>query len=128
MPKGKTTLYFRGGPVDGQAIEGACNRIYASLRIPYGSGFTEESDGRIGVFTNASELPENWTAYKASNYSKEETASGKAGVVYSFTGSLMVDRCRAITKKGDWCKNESADGKSVCKTHARSEEVELRPS
>lgn len=126
MPKCKTTLYFHGGPVDGEVIEGACNRIYDSLRIPSGSGFTEESDGRTGVFTQA-ELPENWKAYKASNYAKEEPASGKAGVVYIFTGSLMVDRCRASTKKGGWCKNESADGKSVCKTHALSEKVELRP-
>ena len=128
MPKGTTTLSFHGGPNDGEVLADVpCVRVFPLLSLPTGSGFTEEADGRVGVFVKAIQVPSNWSTFKTARYAKRETEPGQTGVDYDFLEETLVSRCRALTMKNSWCRNEAITGQKVCKTHARSANVELMP-
>ncbi len=128
MSKGMTTLSFHGGPNDGEVLEDVpAMRVFPLVNLPTGSGFTEEENGQIGVFVKAFELPLNWSMFKTARYAKRETDPGRTGVHYDFLGEALVSRCRAITMKNGWCKNEAITDHKVCQTHARSVNVELKP-
>lgn len=127
MPKGITTVSFCGGPNDGEVIEDFPGvRIIPKVCLPSGSVLTEEPDG-VGVYINVVELPCNWFMYRSAVYVKREPVHGQIGVFYDFQEKNLVERCRALTKTKDWCKNEAVSGKSVCTTHSRASNVELKP-
>lgn len=65
--------------------------------------------------------------FKTARYAKRETDLGRTGVHYDFVETALVSRCRAMTMKNGWCKNEAIADQKVCKTHARSTILELRP-
>lgn len=128
MSKGMTTLTFHGGPSDGEVLTDVPSmRVFPLVNLPIGSGFTEEADGQVGVFVEASELPSNWVIFKTARYAKRKTDPSHAGVHYDFLEEALVTRCRAITIKSGWCKNEAITDQKVCKTHARKANVELKP-
>lgn len=131
MARGKTTLHFRGGPNDGEAIEDvALYNVVPSLRYATGSGFTEEAKGLVGVFVNASTRPGNWLSYEVALYCKAEPVERQPGVYYDFTGMNTVHRCRAFTQTHSRCKNEALTGEEACRAHARdsnSAPLRLRP-
>lgn len=128
MPKGTTSLTFHGGPNDGEVLKDVPGiRVSPLLSLPTGSGFTEEPDGRVGVFVKAFELPSNWFMFKTARYAKREADPDRTGVHYDFLETATVSRCRAITMKNEWCKNEAVADEKVCKAHARSAAVALKP-
>ncbi|WP_225776457.1 hypothetical protein [Pseudomonas sp. Marseille-Q5115] len=128
MPKGKTTLYFNGGPNDGDSfVDVPGTRVFPLLSIPTGSGFTEEPEGHIGVFVEAPELPANWVTFKTARYARQDPKPGREGVHYDFVEEALITRCRAVTKQNEWCKNEAIAGQKICKTHSRSKELNLKP-
>lgn len=102
-------------------------RFFPLVNLSTGSGFTEEVDGQVGVFVKAIALPSNWFMFKTARYAKRETDSSLTGAYYDFLETLLVSRCRAITMKNGWCKNEVIADQKVCKTHARSTILELKP-
>lgn len=128
MSKGMTTLIFHGGPNDGEVLTDVPSmHVFPLVNLPTGTGFTEEPDGQVGVFIKASELPSNWLMFKTARYAMRETEPSCAGVHYDFLEEASVSRCQAITMKSGWCKNEAITDQKVCKTHARSANVELKP-
>lgn len=128
MSKGMTTLTFHGGPSDGEVLTNVPSmRVFPLVHLPTGSGFTEEADGQMGVFAKAGELPSNWFIFKTARYAKRETDSGRTSVHYDFVEEALISRCRAITLKGGWCKNEAVPDQKVCKTHTRAANLELKP-
>lgn len=128
MPKGMTTLTFHGGPNDGEVLTDVPGmRVFPLVSLPTGSGFTEEEDGQVGVFVQAIELPPNWFMFKTARYAKRETDLGVTGVHYDYLETVLVSRCRALTMKNEWCKNESIADQKVCKTHSRSAILALKP-
>lgn len=127
MTKGVTTLTFHGGPNDGEVIEDVPGiRVFPLISRPTGSGFAEV-DGKVGVFTNAATLPTNWFTFKTAHYAKRGAEPDGPGVHYDFLEVVFVSRCRAVTQKNGWCKNEAVQEQNVCKTHARAANVELKP-
>ena len=128
MSKGMTTLTFHGGPNDGEVLTDVpFMRVFPLVNLPTGTGFTEEADGQVGIFAKARELPLNWFMFKTARYALQETDPSRTGVHYDYLETALVSRCRAITKKSGWCKNEAITNQKVCKTHARSANVELKP-
>lgn len=128
MPKGLTTLSFHGGPNDGEVIADVpAIRVFPKLSLPTGSGFTEEPDGRVGVFVKAMVLPANWSKFRTARYVKREAVPNSTGVHYDFVETATVSRCRALTMKNEWCKNEAIADQKVCTTHARSKSLALKP-
>lgn len=128
MAKGTTSLIFHGGPNDGEVLTDVPGiRAYSLVSLPTGSGFTEEQDGRVGVYVKATERPSNWSMFKTAHYAKREAEQGRAGVHYDFLETVIVCRCRAFTIKNEWCKNEAVADQKVCQTHARSAAVALKP-
>lgn len=122
MPRGKTTIYLKGGMKDGEILADAPTRLLTDhLRVISGSGFTQEPDGKVGIFTDAYALPENWISYKSLLYRKLPNDPHKEGVVYEFVEDLIIDRCTSLTKASRRCKNEAEDGSTVCKVHGRQQ-------
>lgn len=127
MTKGVTSLTFHGGPNDGEVIDDVPGiRVFPLVSRPTGSGFAEV-DGKVAVFTDAVTLPTNWFIFKTAHYVKREEQAGGEGVHYDFLDEMLVSRCRALTQKNGWCKNEAGPDERVCKTHARAANVELKP-
>lgn len=128
MPKGMTTLTFHGGPNDGEVLTDVPGmRVFPLVSLPTGSGFTEEEDGQVGVFVQAIALPANWVMFNTARYAKRKADLGLPGVHYDFLETALVSRCRALTIKNEWCKNESIADQKVCETHARSAILKLKP-
>lgn len=120
MPRGKTTIYLKGGMKDGEILPDAPTRLLTDLlRVFSGSGFTQEPGEKVGIFTDAPSLPENWLSYKTLLYRKLPNDPHKEGVVYEFVEDLIIDRCTSLTKTNRRCKNEAEHGATVCKVHGR---------
>jgi hypothetical protein len=128
MSKGITSLTFHGGPHDGEVLADVPGiRVFPLVVLPTGRGFTEEPDGRVGVYAKTTERPSNWFMFETARYAKREAEPGSTGVHYDFLEMAIVSRCRAITIKNEWCKNESVASHKVCRTHARNAAVVLKP-
>lgn len=104
MPRGTTTVILKGGAMDGQELPSAPTRMLSDeIRVFSGSGFTDEPNERVGIFTSALHLPPNWICYKSLLYRKAVTDSRKPGVLYEFVEDVMVDRCESMTKARERC-------------------------
>lgn len=120
MPRGKTSIYLQGGVMDGEILPNAPTRMLADeMRMFSGSGFTQEANGKIGVFTNAPCLPEKWICYKTHLYRKRTNDPRREELVYEYVEDLMIDRCASLTKAGKRCLNGAEDGTDLCTTHSK---------
>jgi len=117
MPRGFTTITFKGGNRDEEVIEDV------SLRnLPYTLSFQSEcyfatsSDG--GMRLMKGKLNNQWHSYSVDIYAKAENKIHKQGVIFEFTETRDVERCSAITKNKTQCLKPAIESKEYCsETH-----------
>lgn len=69
------------------------------------------------------ELNDSWHSFQTHVYKCTSEKDGEGRNIFHYHSSVMVERCHAATKSGEWCKNQAEDGGVLCKTHARAKVV-----
>lgn len=120
MSKGKTTVVFKGGRLDGHLDDDFDTRgLIDVIHSPTGMFYSvDKSSDTVQICKG--KLSSNWIAYLVETYKKQLRVSNSGHFVYLFKKELLIERCTAFTLKGTRCSRESLSGKSYCnKTHKK---------
>ncbi|MCP4274462.1 MAG: hypothetical protein GY781_21260 [Gammaproteobacteria bacterium] len=113
MPRGYTDVYLSGGNRDGEIHENIpLKLIHKSIGFSSDSFFAERPDGDIAICKG--KLNERWFSYCHDIYVKKDNDKYKAGTIYEFSETIIVERCSAVTKKGKRCMRAALSGKNYC--------------
>ena len=117
MPRGYTSITFKGGDRDGEVISDVSLRnLPDTLNFRNDVYFSTALDGGVSVMKGP--LNNNWHSYSIDIYTKVENEKHKSGTVFEFLETRMVERCSAITKKNKQCLKSAIYGKTYCsETH-----------
>jgi len=117
MPRGFTSITFKGGEKDGEIIEDV------SLRnLPYTISFSSEfyfaTSVNGGMDIMKGSLNSKWHSYSLDIYVKATNEKYKQGTLFEFMETREVERCSAITKNNTQCLKPAIYGKNYCsETH-----------
>ncbi|MCR9297304.1 hypothetical protein NB466_00255 [Vibrio fluvialis] len=118
--QGYTDIYLKGGKKDGEIINGVpLNRLPKTIAV--------RSECYFAIMDNESvvlckgKLSSNWHSYSEDIYEKNENEPHKAGVIFTFVETIMIERCTAITKNKTQCLNPALYGESTCSAHMSKE-------
>jgi hypothetical protein len=117
MPRGYTSITFRGGSKDGEFIDDISIRnLPSTLSFRSEIYFAKGDDGDISIMKG--ELSSKWVSYNAEIYTKLENDKHKQGIIFQFLETREVTRCSAITKKKTQCLKPSLYNLTYCsETH-----------
>lgn len=93
-------------------------KIPQKMLAPPTTYFALSSDqGSVEILRG--QLNGRWLSYNATEYVNAEQKDAEGRNVFHPSGTSLVDRCRASTKAGSWCKNEATEGTDFCDVHHR---------
>ena len=117
MPRGYTSITFKGGNMDGEVIDNVSLR-----KLPHTFSFQNEiyfataPDGGMNVMKG--KLNNQWHSYNVDIYTKAENEKHKLGTIFEFVETREVERCSAITKKNTQCLKPAIYNETYCcETH-----------
>lgn len=123
MPRGYTSIIFKGGKRDGEVIDDVSLRnLPDTLSFKSENYFAITSSGDMRV--RKGELNSQWNSYVAEIYTKAANEKHTKGTVFEFLETIEVERCSAITKKNTECLKPSLHHKNYCcETHKPKKEL-----
>lgn len=121
MPRGYTTVTFKGGSKDGEVIENVSLRnLPNTLSFQSEIYFATSKNGGMDIMKGS--LNSRWHSYSADIYTRMENEKHKQGVVFELLETIEVERCSAITKKNTQCLKPAIHNKNYCsETHKLKE-------
>jgi hypothetical protein len=117
MSQGKAKVKFIGGVLDGEIFEQFDTRSLIDSISQFNGTWCEELSGKISIF-KGEKLGKNWINFSVDKYDKHPK-SEDGYFIYIRTGTTVVHRCKALTKKGLRCQHFSKEGFELCPTHLR---------
>jgi hypothetical protein len=115
MIKGKTSLYFEGGPLDKEVLEEIDTRhVQEVISFPK-TTWGRQVDGNIQIMSGGKK--DNFWLFTAQDAYKKTLRRKDGLIVYSFFESQTIDRCSALTKAGSQCMKAARLGQETCETH-----------
>jgi hypothetical protein len=115
MPRGFTSITFKGGEKDGEIIEDVSLRnLPYTISFPSEFYFATSVNGGMDILKGS--LNSKWHSYSVEIYAK--ATNDKQGTLFEFIETRDVERCSAITKKNSQCVKPAIHGESYCnETH-----------
>ena len=115
MSKGKAKVKFVGGVLDGQTDGQFDTRLLFDSFQRFNGIWCEELSGKISIFKGET-VGKNWINFSVDKYAKQPK-SEDGYFVYIHTGTSVIHRCKAVTKKGTRCQHFAKEGYELCPTH-----------
>ncbi len=113
MPRGYTSITFKGGKRDGEVIDNVSLRnLPRTLSFKDELYFATAHDGGMNIMKG--KLNNQWHSYSVEIYSKAENKKYKQGTTFEFVETREVERCSAITKKDSQCLKPAIFGETYC--------------
>ena len=114
--KGRTTIRFTGGALDGTVEEIQSKGATEELTWPKGNYFSVLDNGDIGVMNAGPEgFHQEWFGYSVEVYQKAFRTGSE--IPYEYKVDRMIGRCAAITKTGKRCQHIHIAKGKYCPTH-----------
>lgn len=117
MSQGKAKVKFIGGILDGQSDDQFDTRLLFDSFQRFNGIWCEELSGKMSIF-KGEKLGESWIYFSVDNYRKQPK-SEDGYFTYLHTGTTVIHRCKAATKKGPRCQHFAKEGFELCPTHLR---------
>jgi len=117
MPRGFTSITFKGGEKDGEIIEDVSLRnLPYTISFPSELYFATGINGGMDIMKGS--LNSKWHSYSVDIYARATNEKYQIGTVFQFLETRDVERCSAITKKNAQCLKPAIHGESYCnETH-----------
>lgn len=117
MSQGKAKVKFIGGALDGQTDDQFDTRLLFDSFQRFNGLWCEELHGKMSIFKGET-VGKSWIYFSIDNYSKQPK-SEDGYFTYIHTGTAVIHRCKATTKKEARCKHFVKEGFELCPTHLR---------
>lgn len=123
MPRGYTSITFKGGSKDGEVIDDVSLRnLPNALSFQSEIYFATANDGGMNIMKG--KLNSQWYSYSVDIYTKVVNDKHKQGTIFEFLETREVERCSAITKKNTQCLKPAVHKQSYCcETHKLSRKL-----
>lgn len=116
MARGYTDIYLIGGSRDSEILEHIPLRnLPNSISIRGKSFFAYGKEGMIAI--KKGEIDNTWHSYHSEIYVKKPNRKHMPGTIFEFKEEVMIERCKAQTKKGFQCLHASVTDDGFCNTH-----------
>lgn len=115
MSQGKAKVKFIGGVLDGQSDDQFDTRLLFDSFQRFNGIWCEELSGQISIFKGET-VGKHWINLSVDKYAKQPK-SEDGYFSYIHTGTTVVHRCKALTKKGLRCQHFATEGFELCPTH-----------
>jgi hypothetical protein len=117
MPRGFTSITFKGGERDGEIIDDVSLRnLPDAISFKSECYFATSSDGGMSIMKGS--LNSLWHSYSVDIYIKADNEKHQTGTIFKFLETRDVERCSAITKSKKQCLKPAIHNKNYCsETH-----------
>ena len=113
MPRGYTTITFKGGNRDGDIKEDVpLQNLKNTMSFQNEIYFATANDGGMNIMKGR--LNSQWHSYTVDIYSKVANNKRKQGTIFEFIETRNVERCSTITRKKTQCLKPAIHGKNYC--------------
>lgn len=117
MAIGTTKVKFIGGCLDGEVCDSFVCKGLTQKYITFNGYWFGAVDGSYQLL-KGNRVGDNWRSYSVDVYEKEP--KGNDGYfVYRFKEQDMINRCTALTLKGQLCSKIAIKNTDSCQTHTK---------
>jgi hypothetical protein len=115
MSKGKAKVKFIGGVLGGETDEQFDTRSLFDSLQRFNGIWCEEISGKVSILKGEI-VGKHWINFSVDKYDKQPK-SEDGYFTYIHTGTSVIHRCKAMTKKGLRCQYFTREGFELCTTH-----------
>ena len=117
MPRGKATIRFIGGVLDGEIQEDVA-AIYLTDKIRSFTGvWIRVLPDETAQVMKGGKPDSFWQSYNEDVYEKQLERDNSNSIVYKFIEKQIVNRCKGTTKKGTRCLKPTKNDEAYCPQH-----------